>query len=138
MDCLLMTAPLRHGHDTCQRIQRVLGVTVTEHLRGVDLCLMMDQVGELITCPIHEGDGAVWYFRRPIPKDLKDFVNFGNRREFVISLKTDTTRIRRRRTTAYGLNQNACLNKRSSGRRRQVVKTFSPKASVKIGAQRTD
>ncbi len=29
MDCLLMTAPLRHGHDTCQRIQRVLGVTVT-------------------------------------------------------------------------------------------------------------
>jgi hypothetical protein len=30
----------------------------TEHLRGVDLCLMMDQVGELITCPIHEGDGA--------------------------------------------------------------------------------
>jgi hypothetical protein len=30
----------------------------TEHLLGVDLCMMMDQVGELITCPIHEGDGA--------------------------------------------------------------------------------
>jgi hypothetical protein len=30
----------------------------TEHLRGVDLCLMMDPFGELITCPIHEGDGA--------------------------------------------------------------------------------
>jgi hypothetical protein len=32
--------------------------TLPEHLHGVDLCLMMDQVGELITCPIHEGDGA--------------------------------------------------------------------------------
>lgn len=34
-------------------------------------------------------ENGVWYFRRPIPKDLRDFVNFGNRREFVISLKTD-------------------------------------------------
>jgi len=30
----------------------------TENLRGVDLCLIMDQVGEPITCPIHEGDGT--------------------------------------------------------------------------------
>jgi hypothetical protein len=31
----------------------------TEHLRGVDMCLTLDQFGELITCPIQEGDGAV-------------------------------------------------------------------------------
>jgi hypothetical protein len=35
MDCLLMTAPLRYGYDTCQRIQRVLGVTVTPHSPGL-------------------------------------------------------------------------------------------------------
>ena len=29
-----------------------------EHLRGVDVCLILDQFGELITCPIQEGDGA--------------------------------------------------------------------------------
>lgn len=34
-------------------------------------------------------ENGVWYFRRPIPKGLQAFVNFGNKREFVISLKTD-------------------------------------------------
>lgn len=29
-----------------------------EHLRGVDACLILDQFGEFITCPIQEGDGA--------------------------------------------------------------------------------
>lgn len=31
----------------------------TEHLRGVNGCLILDQFGELITCPIQEGDGAL-------------------------------------------------------------------------------
>jgi hypothetical protein len=32
----------------------------TELLRGVDVCLILDQFGELITCPIQEGDGALF------------------------------------------------------------------------------
>ena len=30
----------------------------TEHLHGVNVCLILDQFGELISCPIHEGDGV--------------------------------------------------------------------------------
>jgi hypothetical protein len=35
----------------------------TEHLRGVDVGLILDQFGELITCPIQEGDGAKLRFQ---------------------------------------------------------------------------
>ena len=38
--------------------RRDLRCAFTEHLRGVDVCLILDQFGELITCPIQEGDGA--------------------------------------------------------------------------------
>jgi hypothetical protein len=31
---------------------------LTEHLHGLDVCLILDQFGELITCRIHEGDGV--------------------------------------------------------------------------------
>ena len=39
--------------------RRDLRCAFTEHLRGVDVCLILDQFGELITCPIQEGDGAI-------------------------------------------------------------------------------
>jgi len=39
--------------------RRDLRCAFTEHLHGVDVCLILDQFGELITCPIQEGDGAV-------------------------------------------------------------------------------
>jgi hypothetical protein len=32
-----------------------LRCTFTENLHGVDVCLILDQFGELITCPIQEG-----------------------------------------------------------------------------------
>jgi len=38
--------------------RRDLRYAFTELLRGVDMCLTLDQFGELITCPIQEGDGA--------------------------------------------------------------------------------
>jgi hypothetical protein len=38
--------------------RRDLRYAFTELLRGVDVCLILDQFGELITCPIQEGDGA--------------------------------------------------------------------------------
>lgn len=38
--------------------RRDLRCASTELLRGVDVCLILDQFGELITCPIQEGDGA--------------------------------------------------------------------------------
>ena len=38
--------------------RRTLRCAFTELLRGVDVCLILDQFGELITCPIQEGDGA--------------------------------------------------------------------------------
>jgi len=38
--------------------RRYLRYAFTELLRGVDVCLILDQFGELITCPIQEGDGA--------------------------------------------------------------------------------
>lgn len=38
--------------------RRDLLYAFTELLRGVDVCLILDQFGELITCPIQEGDGA--------------------------------------------------------------------------------
>lgn len=38
--------------------RRDLRCAFTEHLRGVDVCLILDQFGELITCPIQEGDGT--------------------------------------------------------------------------------
>lgn len=31
----------------------------TEPLCGMNVCLILDQFKELITCPIQEGDGAV-------------------------------------------------------------------------------
>ena len=31
---------------------------------------------------------GVWYFRRPIPKELQPFIDFGNRDTFTVSLKT--------------------------------------------------
>jgi hypothetical protein len=39
--------------------RRDLRYAFTELLHGVDVCLILDQFGELITCPIQEGDGAV-------------------------------------------------------------------------------
>ena len=46
--------------------RRDLRYAFTELLRGVDMCLTLDQFGELITCPIQEGDGARsrWLLRR--------------------------------------------------------------------------
>jgi hypothetical protein len=38
--------------------RRDLRYAFTKLLRGVDVCLILDQFGELITCPIQEGDGA--------------------------------------------------------------------------------
>lgn len=38
--------------------RRDLRYAFTELLRGVDMCLILDQFGVLITCPIEEGDGA--------------------------------------------------------------------------------
>ena len=35
--------------------RRDLRCAFTELLRGVDVCLILDQFGELITCPIQEG-----------------------------------------------------------------------------------
>jgi len=43
--------------------RRDLRCAFTELLRGVDVCLILDQFGELITCPIQEGDGASKPFR---------------------------------------------------------------------------
>jgi hypothetical protein len=40
---------------------------LTELLRGVNVCLILDQFGEFITCPIQEGDGAR---RRTLPRRL--------------------------------------------------------------------
>ena len=45
--------------------RRDLRCAFTEPLRGVDLCLILDQFGELITCPIQEGDGALWLIEGP-------------------------------------------------------------------------
>jgi hypothetical protein len=39
--------------------RRDLRCAFTEHLHGVNVCLILDQFDELITCPIQEGDGAV-------------------------------------------------------------------------------
>jgi hypothetical protein len=39
--------------------RRDLRYAFTELLHGVDVCLILDQFGALITCPIQEGDGAV-------------------------------------------------------------------------------
>ena len=38
--------------------RRDLRCVFTELLHGVNGCLILDQFGELITCPIQEGDGA--------------------------------------------------------------------------------
>jgi transposase len=38
--------------------RRDLRYAFTEHLHGVNVCLILDQFGEFITCPIQEGDGA--------------------------------------------------------------------------------
>ena len=38
--------------------QRDLRCAFTKLLRGEDVGLILDQFGELITCPIQEGDGA--------------------------------------------------------------------------------
>jgi hypothetical protein len=38
--------------------RRDLYCVCTEHLRGVDVWLILDQLGELITCPIQQEDGA--------------------------------------------------------------------------------
>ena len=38
--------------------RRDLRYAFTELLHGVDVCLILDQFDELITCPIQEGDGA--------------------------------------------------------------------------------
>jgi len=38
--------------------RRDLRCACTELLRGVDVGLILDQFGELITCPIQQGDGA--------------------------------------------------------------------------------
>ena len=38
--------------------RRNLRCACTELLRGVNVCLILDQFGELITCPIQQGDGA--------------------------------------------------------------------------------
>lgn len=43
--------------------RRDLRCAYTEHLRGVDVCLILDQFGERITCPIQEGDGANLHWR---------------------------------------------------------------------------
>jgi hypothetical protein len=43
---------------TSRYARRDLRCAFTELLRGVDVCLILDQFGELITCPIQEGDGA--------------------------------------------------------------------------------
>lgn len=39
--------------------RRDLRCAFTEHLHGVNVCLILDQFDELITCPIQEGDGAM-------------------------------------------------------------------------------
>ncbi len=39
--------------------RRDLRCAFTEHLHGVNVCLILDQFDELITCPIQEGDGAI-------------------------------------------------------------------------------
>ena len=39
-------------------VQRDLRCAFTKLPRGVDVGLILDQFGELITCPIQEGDGA--------------------------------------------------------------------------------
>jgi hypothetical protein len=44
--------------------RRDLLYAFTELLRGVDVCLILDQFGELITCPIQEGDGAKRDYQR--------------------------------------------------------------------------
>ena len=64
----LITCPIHEGDGADLRY------AFTEHLRGVDLCLIMDQVGELITCPIQEGDGAI----RPTALGKKNWLFIGN------------------------------------------------------------
>jgi hypothetical protein len=55
--------------------RRDLRCAFTELLRGVDVCLILDQFGELITCPIQEGDGAAGPYHpwvAPPPRGCRD------------------------------------------------------------------
>lgn len=53
-------APLRLqcGLLSLRMLSRWLRVTLTEHLPGVHVCLILDRFGELITCSFQEWDAA--------------------------------------------------------------------------------